>query len=59
MYIHSVIQAYKSVHAQCAEGSSGLDTQVCLLVGGTRGGPEPCVRETQTHFALITNSHQS
>lgn len=49
MYIHSVIQAYKSVHAQCRwRDPRAGHAQVCAGRRHTWGCPEPCVQKTQT-----------
>lgn len=49
MYIHSVIQAYKSVHAQCRwRDPRAGHAQVCAGRSHTWGCPEPCVQKTQT-----------
>lgn len=59
MYIHSVIQVYNLYTHNVLRGAQGWTRSCATLVGGTRGGPKPCVQETQIHSVSITNSHQS
>lgn len=59
MYIHSVIQVCNLYTHNVLRGAQGWTHGRAMLVGGTRGGPKPCVQKTQTHSVSITNSHQS